>query len=276
MSTTELPSGGSGPPATMSPFDPEAEAWLADALARFAASRDPRLREQIVHATGWLAVRAARRFANRGEPLDDLVQVARIGLIKAVDRFDPAFGNHFAAYATPTVMGELRRHFRDHTWSVHVPRRAKDLRPAVNTAVDELSRELGRSPRFDEIAERVGTSVDAVVEALEANGAYRADSLDHEAATAPSEVDPELERVLDRDVVALLLDRLRPRERTILQLRFFEQMSQSQIAERIGTSQVHVGRLLASTLAQLRAVLETDATLGAAYGDAPNTGTAAP
>jgi RNA polymerase sigma-B factor len=247
-----------GTGSAMKPFDPEAERWLTDALARYHTTRDPDLRAEIVESTSWLAQRAARRFANRGEPFDDLLQVARIGLLKAIDRYDPSFGVHFAAYGTPTIVGELRRHFRDHTWSVHVSRRAKDLRPSVNGAVDELSRELGRSPRLDEIAQRVGVSVDAIVEALEANGAYRPDSLDVEHAVVPSELDADLERVLDRDLVAALMERLRPRERKILELRFYEQMSQSQIAERIGTSQVHVGRLLSATLAQLRHLLESD------------------
>jgi RNA polymerase sigma-B factor len=240
------------------PFDPEAERWLADALVRHAETRDPNLRAEIAEATSWLALRAARRFANRGEPFDDLLQVARIGLLKAIDRYDPSFGVHFAAYGTPTIVGELRRHFRDHTWSVHVSRRAKDVRPAVNKAAEELTRELGRSPRMDEIAQRVGTSVDAIVEALEANGAYRTESLDSERAVVPSELDPELDRVVDKDLVELLMGRLRPRERKILQLRFFEEMSQSQIAEQIGTSQVHVGRLLASTLVQLRTLLQAE------------------
>jgi RNA polymerase sigma-B factor len=238
------------------PFDPDAERWLADALARHAETRDPHLRAEIAEATSWLAHRAARRFAGRGEPFDDLLQVARIGLLKAIDRYDPSFGAHFAAYGTPTIVGELRRHFRDHTWSVHVSRRAKDLRPAVNKAVDELSHELGRSPRMEEIAQRVGASVDAIVEALEANGVYRTSSLDGARAAVASGLDPDFEHVLDKDLVELLMGRLQPRERKILHLRFFEQMSQSQIAERIGTSQVHVGRLLASTLTQLRALLE--------------------
>ncbi|HTH07901.1 MAG TPA: sigma-70 family RNA polymerase sigma factor, partial [Ilumatobacteraceae bacterium] len=135
------------PQTSYAPSEADDE-WLLDAFTRFNESRDPALREEIVHRTLWLAVRGARRFASRGEPFDDLLQVARIGLLKAIDRFDINVGVQFGAYATPTIMGELRRHFRDHTWSVHVPRRAKDLRPAVNEASDQLSKELGRAPQI--------------------------------------------------------------------------------------------------------------------------------
>lgn len=237
----------------------EDERWLADALARYHVSRDPDLRNEIIARTSWLATRSARRFADRGEPFDDLLQVARIGLLKAIDRFDPAHGVQFGAYATPTIVGELRRYFRDHTWSVHVSRRAKDLRPAVNSAVDELTRELERSPTVDEVAQRVHNSPDAVLEALEANQAYRAHSLDPAGTGHAPPVEAGFDNVLDREVIATLLDRLRPRERLIVQLRFFDELSQAQIAERVGTSQVHVGRLLAASLAQLRSHLETDA-----------------
>lgn len=238
----------------------EDERWLADALARFHESRDPDLREEIVERTAWLATRSARRFSDRGEPFDDLLQVARIGLLKAVDRFDPAHGVQFGAFATPTIVGELRRYFRDHTWSVHVSRRAKDLRPAVNNAMDELTREHGRSPTVEEIAARIHSSEDAVLEALEANNAYRARSLDPAGTGHAPPIEANFETVLDREVIVGLLDRLRPRERTIIYLRFFEELSQAQIAERVGTSQVHVGRLLASTLAQLRAYLGQEAS----------------
>jgi RNA polymerase sigma-B factor len=227
------------------------EDWLDDALRRFSVERDRALRDEIAEHATWLATRGARRFADRGEPFDDLVQVARIGLLNAIDRFDPEQGVPFGAYATPTIMGELRRYFRDHTWGVHVSRRAKDLRPAVNAAAEALSKELQRSPRVAEIAERMHLSEEAVIEALEANGAYRAHSLDPTGRSAPAE-ESSVDDVLNRDVIVGLLDRLRPRERRILYLRFFEERSQAQIAEVIGTSQVHVGRLIASSLAELR------------------------
>jgi RNA polymerase sigma-B factor len=236
----------------------EEDALLSDRLTSYATTRDPALRDEIVEATMWIATRSARRFVDRGEPLDDLVQVARIGLIKAVDRFDPSHGVHFGAYATPTIIGELRRHFRDHTWSVHVPRRAKDLRPAVNATNEELSKQLGRSPRVSEIAERLHVSADIVIEALEANNAYRAQTLDTSGSGHSASVEGGFDESLNREVVVKLLDQLRPRERKILYLRFFQDMSQEQIAAEIGTSQVHVGRLIASSLVELRKHLKDD------------------
>jgi RNA polymerase sigma-B factor len=233
------------------------EEWLHDSFDRYSMSRDPVLRDQIAERTLWLATRGARRFADRGEPFDDLVQVARIGLLNAIDRFDPSHGVPFGAYATPTIMGELRRYFRDHTWGVHVSRRAKDLRPAVNAATEALSKELLRSPRIAEIAERMKIPEEAVIEALEANNAYRARPLDQSGKSTPT-VDSNLDAVLNREVIAGLLDHLRPRQRQILHLRFFEELSQAQIAEQIGTSQVHVGRLIASSLAELRGHLRED------------------
>jgi RNA polymerase sigma-B factor len=154
------------------------EAFLHDLLTSFATSRDAKARSEIALRADWLAVRGARRFSDRGEPFDDLLQVARLGLVKAIDRFDPSREIQFGAYATPTIMGELRRHFRDYTWSVHVSRRAKDIRPAVNAASDELSRLLEKSPTAAQIADRLNLSEDAVLEALEANHAYRTSSLD--------------------------------------------------------------------------------------------------
>ncbi len=233
----------------------EETAWLDDALARFACSRDPLLRNEIAERAGWIAERSARRFADRGEPFDDLLQVARIGLIKSIERFDPAQGVPFGAFATPTILGELRRHFRDHTWGVHVPRRAKELRPAVNAAREELNGTLGRSPTIAEIAKHLDVPEDAVLESLEANEAYRPHPL--EAGTGRHAIDDApFEQAIDREIVLRLLDGLRPRERTILRLRFYDELSQAQIAERIGTSQVHVGRLIAASLKDLRAQLE--------------------
>lgn len=231
--------------------------WLRESFDRYWTYRDKNLRDEIAEHTSWLATRGARRFADCGEPFDDLVQVARIGLLNAIDRFDPSQGVPFGAYATPTIMGELRRYFRDHTWGVHVSRRAKDLRPAVNLAIETLHKELQRSPRMSEIAERMKIPEEAVIEALEANNAYRAHTLDQSGRNTPS-VDANLEAILNREVIAGLLDRLRPRQRQILYLRFFDELSQAQIADKIGTSQVHVGRLIASSLAQLRDLLQED------------------
>jgi RNA polymerase sigma-B factor len=225
--------------------------WLLDAFDRYSMQREKELRDEIAEQTSWLATRAARRFADSGEPFDDLCQVARIGLLNAIDRYDPSHGVPFGAYATPTIMGELRRYFRDHTWRVRVSRRAKDLRPSVNAATEELSRELQRSPRISEIAGRMGIPEEAVIEALEANNAYRAHSLDH-SVRQNAAIETNLDDMLNRQVIVGLLDNLRPRQRQILFLRYFEELSQAQIAERIGTSQVHVGRLIATSLAQLR------------------------
>lgn len=243
------------------PLDASDEEWIAEALATFVETRDPVLRAEIVERTLWLAHRAARRFSDRGEPFDDILQVARVALLNSVDRYDPSHGVPFGAFATPTITGEIKRHFRDRTWRVHVPRRAKDLRPAVNAASEELSKELGRSPTAREVALRLNVEEDSVLEAIEANGAYRTATLDAktERQLRDASVDAELDDVLNRELVAKVLSRLRPRERQIIQLRFFDEMTQSQIAELIGTSQVHVGRLITSSLALLRTHMELEA-----------------
>jgi RNA polymerase sigma-B factor len=233
------------------------EAWLSDALITFHRTGDQTLRGEIVERTLWLARRSARRFADRGEPYDDVVQVARLALVHAVDRYDPALGVPFGAFATPTIIGEIKRHFRDRTWRVHVPRRAKDLRPAVNTAHDELSGVLGRAPTPREVAVHLDIEEDLVLQVIEANSAYRTAPLDVVTERRASNGDEDqVGGVLDREVVRQVLDRLRPRERRIIEMRFFDEMTQAQIAEKIGTSQVHVGRLIASSLTLLRAHLE--------------------
>lgn len=243
------------------PQDEADEAWVATALATFAETRDPALRDQIVERSLWLAQRSARRFAERGEPYDDVFQVASVALVHAVDRFQPSLGVPFGAYATPTIVGEIKRHFRDRTWRVHVPRRAKDLRPAVNSATDELSRTLDRSPTAREVADHLNIDEDLVLQVVEANSAYRTAQLDNvtERQIRATEADADVDAVLDREVVAQALEHLRPREREIIQLRFFDEMTQAQIAEHIGTSQVHVGRLITSSLALLRAHLRSGA-----------------
>jgi RNA polymerase sigma-B factor len=236
----------------VSPPAPRDDVWLIDALERFAVSHDSALRAELADHTDWLAVRLARRFVGRGEPFDDLLQVARIGLLKTIDRFDPSLGLPFGAYATPTVLGELRRHFRDHTWSVHVSRTAKDLRGEVTAAIDDLTKQLGRSPLVPELAVQLRISEDTVVEVIEAGHAYRPSELDPaNPRHSPADGAPGPEG-LDRAEVIGLLATLPPRERTVLYLRFFEELSQSAIAARIGTSQVHVGRLIEASLLQLR------------------------
>jgi len=227
--------------------------WLDEAVAEFAQTRDPALRAAIVERGAWLARRVARRFAETSEPFDDLCQVAMIGLLKAVDRYDPQFGVRFGTFATPTILGELRRHFRDHTWAVHVPRGAKELRIQINSAIDEMTGALGRSPTVDELAQRLNLRPEQILEGLEASSVYSAVSLDGLQGVDPSdENDMRTNDVLDRQVLARLLARLPERERNILYLRYFHELSQAQIAERVGTSQVHVGRLIAASLNSLR------------------------
>ena len=234
------------------------EVWLQAALETYAKDRSTALRDQIQEHADWLAIRSARRFLDAGEQFDDLVQVARLGLFKAIERFDHERGIPFGAYATPTILGELKRHFRDHTWSVHVPRRAKDLRPSVNAAIQELTPMLGRAPKVPEIARHLKISEEAVLETLDANNAYRSSSLDSPQSTHVARTDDETDAVLDREVVARLLSRIPEREQRVLRLRFFDELSQTEIAARIGTSQVHVGRILATSIERLRTLAAED------------------
>ena len=206
----------------------------------------------------------ARRFRNRGEPYDDLVQVATIGLIKAIDRFDSDRGVEFSTYATPTILGEIKRYFRDKGWAIRVPRRLQELRLSLTAATAELTQELGRAPTVGELSERLGLSADLVIEGLESANAYNTLSLD-----APDQNETDTTTVLDglggedealesveyRESLKPLLAQLDTREKQILTLRFFRGMTQSQIAEEIGISQMHVSRLLARTLTELRAGL---------------------
>ncbi|WP_219414298.1 RNA polymerase sigma factor SigF [Pseudonocardia nigra] len=245
-------------------------AHLAPLFAEFAAlpPDDPgrtALRSKLV--TGYLPVvqHIARRFAGRGEPVDDLEQAGTVGLLNAVDRFEPDRGIDFLSYAVPTITGEIRRHFRDRTWSMRVPRRLKDLQSAINGAVGPLSQELGRAPKPSEIAARLGIATEEVVEGLDAQQAYRSSSLDELVAGADTtltdtlgSVDTELDKVEYRETLAPLLDELPERERTILLLRFFGNLTQTQIADRVGISQMHVSRLLSQTVAQLRRRMTDD------------------
>ncbi|GGS85009.1 RNA polymerase sigma factor SigF [Streptomyces griseoviridis] len=218
------------------------------------------LRNRLVRMHLPLVEHLARRFRNRGEPLDDLTQVATIGLIKSVDRFDPDRGVEFSTYATPTVVGEIKRHFRDKGWAVRVPRRLQELRLSLTTATAELSQLHGRSPTVHELAERLAISEEEVLEGLESANAYSTLSLDvpdtDDESPAVADTlgaeDEALEGVEYRESLKPLLEDLPPREKRILLLRFFGNMTQSQIAQEVGISQMHVSRLLARTLAQLR------------------------
>jgi RNA polymerase sigma-B factor len=252
--------------ASMSPDDPD---------------RTP-LRDKIV--TGYLPVvrHIARRFAGRGQPADDLEQVGTIGLIGAVDRFQPERGCDFLSFAVPTITGEIRRHFRDHGWLMRIPRRLKDLQSTISSATDTLSHTLGRAPRPSELASHLGLSLEETLEALDANHAYSPDSLDSlptDDDTALTDVigvaDKEIEKVEYRQSLAPLLAELPQRERTILTLRFFGEMTQTQIAHHVGLSQMHVSRLLAKTLAELRTRLADDGVAPTESSSSTATGTPA-
>jgi RNA polymerase sigma-B factor len=228
------------------------------------ATRDA-ARDALVHLHLPLVEHCARRFRNRGEPLEDLVQVGTIGLIKSIDRFDLDRGVEFSTYATPTIIGEIKRYFRDKGWAIRVPRRLQELRMQIGAATAELTQSLGRSPTPRELAEAIGCTVEEIVEGIESSNAYSTLSLDASddsddgAATMLDAIgvdDEGLEHVEIRESIKPLLDRLEPREKKILLLRFFRNMTQSQIADEIGVSQMHVSRLLNRTLEQLRTSLE--------------------
>ena len=232
-----------------------------DLLAAFAAlpPGDPAradIREALVVMHQPLVRSLARRYAGRGEPLDDLVQVANEGLIKAVDRYDPARGDDLAAFVVPTVLGEIRRHFRDRTWSVRVPRRMQELGRKVETAREELGHELGRSPTVQELAERLAVTTDDVLEALEAAAAYASDPLDAtdlaDGSRHLAAEDDELARVLHRQSLRPAIARLEPREKAILRMRFLENRTQEEIAAEVGLTQSQVSRTLNRTLVRLR------------------------
>jgi RNA polymerase sigma-B factor len=222
------------------------------------------LRDELVEMHLPLAEYLARRFGNRGELHEDLVQVATIGLIKAIDRFDLERGVAFSTYATPTIVGEIKRHFRDRGWTIRVPRRLQEIQSVINQAVSDLGQELGRSPTVAELATKIGMTEEEVLEGLESANAYSPLSLD---APDPSgevgavieqlgDYDDALDAVVDRETIKPLLEQLDARAKRILLLRFFRNMTQSQIAEELGISQMHVSRLLSRTLADLRKALE--------------------
>ena len=223
------------------------------------AIRGPRTALVELHLP--LAEHLARRFRNRGEAYDDLLQVASLALLNAIDRFDVDRGLEFSTFATPTIIGEIKRHFRDKGWAVRVPRRLQDLRLRLNQATEELSHKLGRSPTVGELAVHLELSPDEVLEVMESANAYTTVSLDgagegdDEGASLVDTLgddDISLDHVVQRESLRPLLDALPARERRILVLRFFHGMTQSEIAEEIGISQMHVSRLLARTLDQLR------------------------
>ncbi len=239
------------------------DAATPELFAQYQQNKDPRLRDLLILSHMNLVRYLARKFANRGEPLEDLIQVGMIGLINAIDRFDPSRGIRFATYATPTIVGEIRRHFRDKGWAVKVPRRLQEMNLAANKAMEQLTQRLDRTPTVAELADELGISEAEALEAIELGEMYELPSLDSELGGDSDEVrsrladyvgrvDEEIERFERRSRLAGALRSLTPRERKIIELRFFDNLSQTQVAKQMNISQMHVSRLQQRALAKLR------------------------
>ena len=265
--------GGGAPPTVARPHEPARHRWprrpdghdsVEQLIARFRRTGDRRLRDRAVQQYMPLAQRLAAKYHRGSEPHEDLLQVAYLGLVKAVDGFDPHHGTRFASYAIPTISGELRRHFRDTTWTLHVPRGVQEAALDVRRATDEAAVRLGRAPTVRELADRTGLRVEEVVEALHAHSVQRTASLDQPlpgdeegGATVGErlgEEDARLDLVDHRVTVAPLIDALPEREREILFLRFARDMTQTEIAQRIGCSQMQISRLLRRAINRLSQV----------------------
>ncbi len=230
-------------------------------FALYKEQGDEDARNELVMSHLNLVRFLASKFKNRGEPLDDLVQVGTIGLIKAIDRFDPERGLEFTTYATPTILGEIKRHFRDKGWSVRVPRRLQELSSKVNQATDELTKELQRTPSTEEVASKLGVTVEEVLEAMESSSAYssvplEAGGSDDDDAPAVidhyASVDQDLAASDDRMVIEDTIKEFSPREQEVIRMRFNDNLTQVEIAKRLGVSQVQVSRLLRRTLKKLQ------------------------
>ena len=248
----------------MSTSDADRDA-LRRQFAAYARTGDRAIRDELIEAHLRLAEHLARRFANRGVAVEDLIQVASLGLVKAVERFEPERGLEFSTFATPTIVGELKRHFRDKGWAVRVPRRVQELHVQINSLVGELTQRYGRSPTIAELAQASSSSEEDVLEAMEAAMAYRSSSIDAPAAggddgsTLAAQLgneDGNLFAAENRVLVTSLLVTLPKREQLMLRLRFYEGMTQSDIADRLGISQMHVSRLLTKSLELLRTRIE--------------------
>jgi RNA polymerase sigma-B factor len=244
------------------------DAEIAALFAEYLRGHDRRVRDQLVTRHRWLAIHCARRFSSRGEPFDDLVQVAQLGLLKAVERFDPSFGVKFPTFAMPTILGELRRHFRDHTWPLRVPRRLKEMYLELSGCVEVLRHELGRAPLLSEIADARAATVEDVTDAMEAGTAYRTWSFTSSSESEDEDqtidahignLDAGLMSADSRIAVRAVIERLPSRERRVLYLRYFEGRTQADIAAQFGISQVHVSRIIRATLRQMRAHLAASA-----------------
>ena len=260
--------------------EPEYDRPRAENARLFALLRDPdqndpvrtSARDGLVTLHLPLVEHCARRFRNRGEPLEDLVQVGTIGLIKAIDRFDLERGVEFSTYATPTIIGEIKRHFRDKGWAIRVPRRLQELRMQISGTTADLTQKLGRSPTARELADAIGCSVEEIIEGIDSSNAYATLSLDatddsgEDSGVSMLDMmgldDAQLEHVEIRESIKPLLEALPAREKRILLLRFFKNKTQSEIAAEIGVSQMHVSRLLSRTLDQLRTALQESSEPG--------------
>jgi RNA polymerase sigma-B factor len=267
-STTTQPSDKSSTPPRrrLPPTDLSRAQEDRRLLIRYHRHGDESAREELVARLLPLARRMARRYRRSGEPLDDLVQVATLGLIKAIDRFDPARESAFSSYAVPTMLGELKRYFRDNGWAVHVPRGMQERVMRVDSAMRDLTRRLGRSPSAAEVATAIGLDTEQVLEAMEAASAYDAVSLEayrfgdegdgETYADSIGVEDERFELVEYGAAIAPTLQALPARDRVVLHLRFVEDMTQAEIAERVGVSQMHVSRLIRRALERLRSVAE--------------------
>lgn len=235
-------------------------ARMRERFIEYRQTGDRRIRNELVEMHRPLAFYLARRYANRGEPLDDLAQVACLGILKAVERFDPDRNLEFSTFASATVNGELKRHFRDKTWAVRVPRRAQELHLRLGNAINDCSQRLGRTPSVAEIAVELGVTEDEVLEAMDVSRAYRGETIDRspeEGSLGDADGrlrfdDAGFDLAEHRVVLERALDALPERERRIVELRFFEERTQSEIAREVGISQMHVSRLLARVLARMR------------------------
>jgi RNA polymerase sigma-B factor len=266
LSMISEPTSGKTSPAIL-PETPERDAETL--FRRFAATRDDRLRAQLVAMHHNLVRYLASKFVSRGEPLEDLVQVGTIGLINAIDRFDNDRGIKFSTYATPTIVGEIRRYFRDKAWSLKVPRRLQELNLAASKAQESLSVKFGRPPTIREVADRIGATEEETLEAIELGNAYDTVSLDSQmssdsdpSATTLGEFigaeDPSLKNLETYGDLSHAIEHLDPRERMIIVYRFFSDMSQADVANRLNISQMHVSRLQNQALRTLRRILNDE------------------
>lgn len=238
---------------------------------RFKEEGDMDAREKLVMSHLNLVRFIANKFKNRGEPIDDLIQVGYLGLLKAIDRFDPSRGLEFTTFATPTIMGEIKRHFRDKGWSVRVPRRLQELSAKVNQATDTLTSQLQRSPTIAEIADYLDATVDEVLEAMESSSAYSSVSLEAPSGAddddTPSVIDryatedSDLAFTDDRIIIGEALASFSPRERDVIEMRFLKGMTQIEIAEKLGISQVQVSRLLRRTLKKIQDKIDPEGVM---------------